>query len=113
MIGLRPTLSESQPKKMKPGVAIASALFLSWNGTTIYKFGASDPEHWPLRPNHLIFWTAIRDSCERGDHRFDFGRTDLENTGLRSFKEGWGAVERPLFTSALGAAPAGPGSGPW
>lgn len=86
------------------GVPVAGALFLSWNGTTIYKFGASDPESWPLRPNHLIFWTAIQEAVARGDHRFDFGRTDLDNAGLRAFKRGWGGVERPLVTSVLGDA---------
>ena len=81
--------------------ALAGALFLSWNGTTIYKYGASDPEGWPVRPNHMLFWVAVRDACLRGDHRFDFGRTDLGNAGLRAFKSSWGARERPLVYSAL------------
>lgn len=81
--------------------AIAGALFLIGGGTTIYKFGASDVESWPLRPNHLIFWSAIQQACGRGDRRFDFGRSDLGNHGLRSFKTGWGAQERPLRYSTL------------
>ena len=85
-----------------PGAeAVAGALFLQVGETTIYKFGASDVESLPLRPNHLIFWTAIQKACARGDRRFDFGRTDLGNTGLRAFKRGWGAEERPLRYSAL------------
>lgn len=83
------------------GAPVAAALFLHFNMTTVYKFGASDPEGWPVRPNHLLFWTAIRESVARGDRRFDFGRTDLGNAGLRAFKGGWGAIERPLVTSAL------------
>jgi CelD/BcsL family acetyltransferase involved in cellulose biosynthesis len=81
--------------------AVAGALFLSFGGTTIYKFGASDPESWAQRPNHLIFWSAIQEACARGDRRFDFGRTDLANAGLRAFKAGWGARERPLVYSTL------------
>jgi CelD/BcsL family acetyltransferase involved in cellulose biosynthesis len=81
--------------------AVAGAVFLFWNGTTIYKFGASDPAAWPHRPNHALFWTAIQRSCARGDSWFDFGRTDLDNTGLRTFKTSWGAVERPLVYSVL------------
>lgn len=81
--------------------AVAGALFLASSGSTIYKFGASDPETLHLRPNHLIFWTAIQEACERGDRRFDFGRTDLANGGLRAFKSGWGAAERPLRYSSL------------
>jgi CelD/BcsL family acetyltransferase involved in cellulose biosynthesis len=83
------------------GVAVAGALFLDGPTTTIYKFGASDPPARPRRANHLLFWTAIHDSAERGVRWFDFGRTDLENTGLRAFKAGWGAVEQPLCVSVL------------
>jgi CelD/BcsL family acetyltransferase involved in cellulose biosynthesis len=81
--------------------ALAGALFLAWNGTTIYKYGASDPQGWPLRPNHPLFWTAIRDACHRGDRCFDFGRSDLANTGLRAFKSSWGAAEQPLVYSTV------------
>jgi CelD/BcsL family acetyltransferase involved in cellulose biosynthesis len=85
--------------------AIAGAVFLGWNGNVTYKFGASDPLYWDLRPNNLIFWTAIRDACARGDRRLDFGRTDLDNTGLRAFKSGWGAQEEPLYYTFAGTAP--------
>jgi lipid II:glycine glycyltransferase (peptidoglycan interpeptide bridge formation enzyme) len=81
--------------------AVAGALFLASHGSTIYKFGASDVDSWPLRPNHVIFWTAIQEACARGDRRFDFGRTDLGNAGLRAFKSGWGAEERLLRYSTL------------
>jgi CelD/BcsL family acetyltransferase involved in cellulose biosynthesis len=90
---------------------VAAALFLTWNGTTIYKFGASDPEAWPLRPNHLLFWTAIQQSCERRDTLFDFGRTDLTNDGLRAFKNSWGAIERPLVYSTWASGDDGGGEG--
>lgn len=83
------------------GRPIAAALFLHWNGTTIYKFGASDAASWDVRPNHAIFARAIDDAIDRGDRRFDFGRTDLGNDGLRAFKRSWGGVERPLTTSVL------------
>jgi len=78
------------------GTPIAAAVFLQANGTVIYKFGASDEDAWSLRPNHLLFWHAIRSACESGAKRFDWGRTDLDNEGLRSFKRSWGAEEIPL-----------------
>jgi CelD/BcsL family acetyltransferase involved in cellulose biosynthesis len=84
---------------------IAGAVFLAWNGTVTYKFGASDPAHWRLRPNNLLFWEAIRRACARGDRTLDFGRTELENHGLREFKSGWGAREEPLLYTFAGAAP--------
>jgi CelD/BcsL family acetyltransferase involved in cellulose biosynthesis len=80
---------------------IAAAVFLGWNGTAIYKFGASDASAWSLRPNHLIMWHAIRTACEQGYRSFDFGRTDADQDGLRNFKRSWGAVEEPLVYGAL------------
>src|SRR5581483_4142714 len=92
--------------------AIAGALFLASGTSTIYKFGASDPDAWRVRPNHLIFWTAIAQACRRGDRRFDFGRTDVGNAGLRAFKSGWGATERPLRYSTLAPGAATGTEGP-
>jgi CelD/BcsL family acetyltransferase involved in cellulose biosynthesis len=88
------------------GVTVAGAVFLAWNGTIIYKYGASSPAYWKLRPNNLLFWTAIRWGCENGYRAFDFGRTDLEDEGLRSFKRGWGTLEEPLVYSTIGDVPA-------
>jgi CelD/BcsL family acetyltransferase involved in cellulose biosynthesis len=84
---------------------IAAAVFLTWNGTVIYKFSASDASAWKLYPNHLLSWHAIRAACEQGHQWFDFGRTDIGNEGLRHFKLSWGAVEEPLFYGRVGAAP--------
>lgn len=86
---------------------VAAAVFLRWSGTTIYKYGASDAASWSLRPNHLLFWDAIEASCRSGDRVFDFGRTELSNEGLRSFKSGWDAEETPLCYSVVGGKPGG------
>ncbi|MDX6452443.1 MAG: hypothetical protein QOH16_2492 [Gaiellaceae bacterium] len=86
-------------------VPVAGAVFLHWNRSVTYKFGASDPAYWGLRPNNLLFWEAIREACGRGDRALDFGRTELENRGLREFKCGWGAREEPLVYSFAGVAP--------
>ncbi len=86
-------------------VAVAGAVFLSWNGTTIYKYGASDRRYGRLRANHLIFWAAIRQSCAQGDQIFDFGKSAVDNTGLRAFKSSWGSVEMPLVYSTLADRP--------
>lgn len=83
------------------GVPVAAAVFLRHNGTVIYKWGASDAGAWPLRPNHALFWHAIRVAVADGDTTFDWGRTDLDNAGLRAFKSAWGACELPLVYSTL------------
>lgn len=87
------------------GEPAAAAVFLTSSDTVVYKFGASDAAAWPLRPNHALFWHAIRTCCEAGHRRFSFGRTDLDDEGLRAFKRGWGAAEAPLEYSVLGEAP--------
>ena len=90
------------------GRPTAAALFLAWNRTVVYKFGASDADAWSLRPNHILFWDAIRSACEDGYATFDFGRTDAGHHSLAAFKRSWGATEEPLVYSALGrVAPPG------
>lgn len=94
------------------GRPVAAAVFLTWNGTVIYKFGASEASAWPMRPNHLLFWHAIRTACEQGHRWFDFGRTDIGHAGLRDFKLSWGALEEPLVYRTLGGKPdPSPGNG--
>jgi CelD/BcsL family acetyltransferase involved in cellulose biosynthesis len=92
-------------------IAVAGAILLSWKGTTVYKYGASDRRYRQLHANHLIFWSAIQNRCAQGDHMFDFGRTDLRNGGLRAFKSRWGCVERPLIHSTLADRPPTPSRG--
>jgi CelD/BcsL family acetyltransferase involved in cellulose biosynthesis len=83
------------------GEDVAAAVFLTGNGTVIYKYGASDERAWPLRPNHVLFAHAIRWASENGYRTFDFGRTELDQDGLRAFKAGWGARELPLRYAVL------------
>jgi CelD/BcsL family acetyltransferase involved in cellulose biosynthesis len=80
---------------------VAAAVFLAFNGVLTYKYGASDPAHLKLQPNNAMLMEAIRWGCEHGLHTLDFGRTDLDNDGLRAFKRGWGASERRLTYTYL------------
>jgi CelD/BcsL family acetyltransferase involved in cellulose biosynthesis len=84
---------------------LAAAVFLHWQKTLTYKYGASGTDSLSLRPNNLLFWTAIRWGCERGYTLLDMGRTGPENAGLRSFKSKWGAEEVLLTYSTLSATP--------
>ncbi len=78
------------------GRPIAAAVFLTYNGTVTYKYSASDAGSLKKRPNNLLLPSAIRWACEAGYRRFDFGRTDIDNKGLRKFKRSWGAAESEL-----------------
>lgn len=88
---------------------LGGAIFLHCNKTLTYKYGASDPAYWRLRPNHLLFGYAIRWGCENGYQIFDWGRTDLEDGGLRDFKCGWGSEEQTMHYSILNNHPPGTG----
>lgn len=92
------------------GRTAAAAVFLCFNGVLTYKYGASRRADLRFRPNHAIFAEAIRWACEHGVHTLDLGRTDLDNDGLRAFKRGWGAQERPLTYTLLCARPLRPTS---
>jgi lipid II:glycine glycyltransferase (peptidoglycan interpeptide bridge formation enzyme) len=89
------------------GRPIAAAVFLHLRDHVIYKYGASDRSALGRRPNNLLFADVIRWGCENGFRKLDFGRTDLDNEGLRGFKRGWGADESALHYTYVGTeAPA-------
>jgi CelD/BcsL family acetyltransferase involved in cellulose biosynthesis len=87
------------------GAAVAAAVFLHHRDHLIYKYGASQRAALARRPNNLLFAEVIRWACEAGYRKLDFGRTDLEQEGLRGFKRGWGADEIPLHYTYVGADP--------
>jgi CelD/BcsL family acetyltransferase involved in cellulose biosynthesis len=91
--------------------AVAGNVFLTWNGTIIGKYNASDPRAWPLKPNDAVVWAAIRWGCENGYTTLDFGRTELANEGLRRFKRGWGAREERLVYTTVADEPPKPSAG--
>ena len=80
---------------------IAGMVYLGWGNTLVAKYAASREDHFNLRPNNLLFWEGICWGCRNGFTRFDMGRTEVENTGLRTFKSRWGAVEETLEYSVL------------
>ncbi len=92
----------------KENDCISAGFFLHWNKTLTYKFSATDEASLNLRPNHLVTWTAMKWGCENGFTTFDFGRADLEDEGLRSYKRRWGADEVPLSYSYIPSAPRQP-----
>ena len=78
---------------------IAAAVFLHQGGRAVYKFGASDERFQQHRANNLVMWQGISSLVESGAEMLHFGRTSLENNGLRRFKLSWGSQEEPLTYS--------------
>jgi hypothetical protein len=75
---------------------IAGSVFFHLGEKAIYKYGASDKRYQELRANNLVMWEGIRWFCNNGYKNFCFGRTEMENEGLRQFKNGWGSEEHQI-----------------
>jgi hypothetical protein len=86
------------------GQVLAGAVFLHYRGKGLYKFGASHPEMDQFRPSNFVMWQAIQTLCELGNHSLSFGRTSLNQEGLRRYKLGWGTREREISYVKLNVA---------
>src|SRR5690606_32481893 len=98
-LGFIVIISKDDENNSGKEINLAAGLFMGFNETLTYKYNASDPAYLQYRPNNLIIWSAMQEGIKRGYKLFDFGKSDLSNTGLRSFKDGWAAVEKPLYYS--------------
>jgi len=76
---------------------IASAVYFHHGEGVMYKYGASNKKYQQLRANNLVMWDAVKAFAAAGSKNFDFGRTELEHTGLLQFKRGWGTTEKLLY----------------
>ena len=76
---------------------VAAGVFCSFNGSTCYKYGASNEARGLA--NYAMLWDAMRLAQQQGSTSFDFGKTSTDNQGLRFFKRKWGSEETPLAYS--------------
>lgn len=76
--------------------AIAGILTLRHKESLVYKYGCSDAEFNKLGGTHLLFWRAIQEAKASGLLQFDLGRSDVDNEGLITFKDRWGATRSTL-----------------
>lgn len=86
---------------MLDGQPLASGLYLEHNGTVLVKFHASDPSARDSGGMHLCDWEVMSAAVANGAGSIDFGRTDLDAEGLRSYKCGWRAEETVLRYSRI------------
>jgi lipid II:glycine glycyltransferase (peptidoglycan interpeptide bridge formation enzyme) len=80
----------------KREVPVASILTLSYKKTLVYKYGCNDSRYSNLGGNAMLFWNAIQEAKAAGMQELDMGRSALENTGLVTYKERWGAKRSTL-----------------
>jgi Acetyltransferase (GNAT) domain len=80
----------------KDGQPIASILTFHYKNKFIYKYGCSDERYHRFGGTQLLLWKAIQEAKNKNCSEFDLGRTEWENSGLRRFKDRWGAIGTPL-----------------
>lgn len=80
----------------KDGVPIAAILTLRHGPSVVYKYACSDARFHNLGGMPFLIWKFIAESKASGAQRIDFGRSDLDNQGLITFKDRLGAIRRPL-----------------
>jgi hypothetical protein len=80
----------------KDGHPIAAILTLVHRDTLVYKYGASDAAHHRSGAMPFLMWNAIQEARQNEIRTFDLGRSDVDNTGLITFKERLGAKTTEL-----------------
>lgn len=77
-------------------VPVAAVLTLRHGSCIVYKYGCSDERFHNLGGVPFLIWRMIEESRELGAERVDFGRSDLDNQGLITFKDRLGTTKRLL-----------------
>lgn len=80
----------------KNGTAIAALLTLRHRSTVVYKYGCSDEKFHNLGAMPSLFWRLIQESRATGAETLDLGRSDLNNEGLITFKNRFGATRTSI-----------------
>jgi len=85
---------------------VAGIVVLNYQQTITLKYGASGKvDLTNLHPNYVLQWESIRWGAANGFTLFDCGRSEVENKGLRRYKNHWGYREVPLIYSYIGGNP--------
>jgi hypothetical protein len=71
-------------------------LTLRHRGHVIYKYGCSDGAFHQLGGMPFLFWKLIEESKTTGAECIDFGRSEMDNEGLVTFKDKFGTTKRTL-----------------
>jgi CelD/BcsL family acetyltransferase involved in cellulose biosynthesis len=76
---------------------VASILTIRDKNSLIYKYGCSDSTYHNLGSMQFLFWKAIQDAKRSGLQVFDFGRSEIANSGLVISKDHWGTIRSKLI----------------
>jgi CelD/BcsL family acetyltransferase involved in cellulose biosynthesis len=95
------------------GTPVAAIVVLRYKGTTHYKYGASDLRFSGMGGMQWILWRAIQDAKQSGALEFDFGRSDIDQEGLITFKNRWGAERTTVNYYRYPGQPSSVGTTDW
>lgn len=76
---------------------IAALVYLVANGMTSLWNSGSNERFWDIKPNHLLYASAVEDACEGDGTIIDFGRS-AEDSSVAEFKRHFGGLARPLVS---------------
>jgi CelD/BcsL family acetyltransferase involved in cellulose biosynthesis len=78
------------------GVPIAAILTLRHGSSVVYKYGCSDQKFHNLGGMQLLIWKLIEEAKTQGAKELDFGRSEMSNKGLVTFKDRFGTTKKLL-----------------
>ncbi len=77
-------------------IAIAAVMTIKYKDALVYKYAGSDARFHSLGGMHILIWRAIQEAKLEGLRRLDFGRSDIDNHGLITFKDRWGTTREKI-----------------
>ena len=75
---------------------IAAIMFLQWQDTLYYKFGASQPTALAHRPNEALLWEGVKYGKAQGCLHMDLGLSDWDQEGLIQYKRKFTGEEKTI-----------------
>ncbi|MFZ1703736.1 MAG: GNAT family N-acetyltransferase [Saprospiraceae bacterium] len=75
---------------------VAAGFILKFKDTFYLEYTASDYSKLDLYPNHKLFWEIIKIALRNKAKFVDFGRTEVDNNSLVTFKDKWNTTRRKL-----------------
>lgn len=84
---------------------LSGLVLLHYQNTVTLKYSADTRDYDKFKPNYLMDISALRWAHENGYQIVDYGRSALDNTGLRDYKTRLGATEIPLIYGVIGNDP--------
>ena len=80
----------------KDDTPIAALITLRHGSSVVYKYGCSDDKFHSLGAMPFLLWRLIQESKDAGAEKIDLGRSDIDNDGLNTFKDRFGAKKTML-----------------